>query len=77
MKHKTILIMMVGLILFSFLYTFVLIKFDLTITNTYDYTYNKNPCTSDNDYPFGGKIINCIVYGEEKVINKFLELKDG
>ena len=54
----------------TFLYGFVLYKYDLTLINTYDYNYGLNPCTSENDYTWISEKVNCLIYNEEKIIYK-------
>ncbi len=73
MKNKTfkkVFIVVSILLVITFLYGFVLLNYGLTLTNTYDHNYYLNPCTSENDYTWISKKINCLIYHEEKIIYK-------
>ncbi len=67
---KKVLIVSFILFVFTLSYGFVLLKYDLTLMNTYDYTYNLNPCTSENEYTWASRKINCLVYYEKIIVNK-------
>jgi len=72
-KNKTfrkVLVVTFIFIIVTFLYGFVLLRYDLTLTNTYDYKHNLNPCTSENEYNGISRVFVCMIYYEEVIINK-------
>jgi len=72
-KNKTfkkVLVVTIILVIFTSIYSFVLLNFDLTLINAYDHNYNLNPCISENEYTWISRKVNCMIYYEEVIIYK-------